>query len=326
MEAVRHRSPAARCPKPPDSRRLAHRRRRAPPSYGHGWVQGAGHGVMTVRFETRASGPGACAHLRRDTPAVDARQPGRQPGLAGVRRRAWPSGSAPAGDDVATGEPLASAAISSTRACGGAQSRHHHRAGVDQFAARSVARGDPTRRAPSSTPPPRPRRRNAARTARRSRRRRCPSPAPPARFRAHRRRRTRPSPTASPPGYTATMSTRGARSPTRAEKRPPLRRRWPNSPSAPVTVSVPAKPMRSAVATFCEPSGCQHRAREAHQHAESAGRRAGRHRQRVAQIGAARRRRARRRCAARRSAPRVRRRRRSGPATARSPPWCRCRG
>lgn len=25
---------------------------------GHGWVQGAGHGVMTVRFETRASGPG----------------------------------------------------------------------------------------------------------------------------------------------------------------------------------------------------------------------------------------------------------------------------
>ena len=26
--------------------------------YGHGWVQGAGHGVMTVRFETRDSGPG----------------------------------------------------------------------------------------------------------------------------------------------------------------------------------------------------------------------------------------------------------------------------
>lgn len=26
--------------------------------HGHGWVQGAGHGVMTVRFETRASGPG----------------------------------------------------------------------------------------------------------------------------------------------------------------------------------------------------------------------------------------------------------------------------
>ena len=26
--------------------------------YGHGWVQGAGHGVVSVRFETRASGPG----------------------------------------------------------------------------------------------------------------------------------------------------------------------------------------------------------------------------------------------------------------------------
>lgn len=28
------------------------------PGFGHGWIQGAGHGVMTVRFETRASGPG----------------------------------------------------------------------------------------------------------------------------------------------------------------------------------------------------------------------------------------------------------------------------
>lgn len=28
------------------------------PEYGHGWVQGAGHGVVTVRFETRSSGPG----------------------------------------------------------------------------------------------------------------------------------------------------------------------------------------------------------------------------------------------------------------------------
>lgn len=27
-------------------------------SYGHGWIQGAGHGVMTVRFETRSTGPG----------------------------------------------------------------------------------------------------------------------------------------------------------------------------------------------------------------------------------------------------------------------------
>jgi DNA polymerase-4 len=28
------------------------------PGYGHGWVQGAGHGVVSVRFETRTSGPG----------------------------------------------------------------------------------------------------------------------------------------------------------------------------------------------------------------------------------------------------------------------------
>jgi DNA polymerase-4 len=28
------------------------------PQFGHGWVQGAGHGVVSVRFETRSSGPG----------------------------------------------------------------------------------------------------------------------------------------------------------------------------------------------------------------------------------------------------------------------------
>lgn len=28
------------------------------PEYGHGWVQGAGHGVVTVRFETRSTGKG----------------------------------------------------------------------------------------------------------------------------------------------------------------------------------------------------------------------------------------------------------------------------
>ena len=28
------------------------------PGYGHGWVQGAGHGVVSVRFETRSTGPG----------------------------------------------------------------------------------------------------------------------------------------------------------------------------------------------------------------------------------------------------------------------------
>ena len=38
--------------------------------HGHGWVQGAGHGVMTVRFETRSSGPGPVHTLPDDTPDV----------------------------------------------------------------------------------------------------------------------------------------------------------------------------------------------------------------------------------------------------------------
>lgn len=43
--------------------------------FGHGWVQGSGHGVVTVRFETRATGPGiartfaaADTSLRRGDP------------------------------------------------------------------------------------------------------------------------------------------------------------------------------------------------------------------------------------------------------------------
>ena len=38
--------------------------------HGHGWVQGAGHGVMTVRFETRSSGPGPVHTMPHDTPDV----------------------------------------------------------------------------------------------------------------------------------------------------------------------------------------------------------------------------------------------------------------
>lgn len=34
---------------------------------GHGWVQGAGHGVVTVRFETRGSGPGPARTFSADT-------------------------------------------------------------------------------------------------------------------------------------------------------------------------------------------------------------------------------------------------------------------
>lgn len=43
--------------------------------YGHGWVQGAGHGVMTVRFETRASGPGPAHTLAHDSPDVTRANP-----------------------------------------------------------------------------------------------------------------------------------------------------------------------------------------------------------------------------------------------------------
>ncbi|BDX32551.1 DNA polymerase IV [Mycobacterium antarcticum] len=39
-------------------------------SLGHGWVQGAGHGVMTVRFESRASGPGQAHTMPHDSPRV----------------------------------------------------------------------------------------------------------------------------------------------------------------------------------------------------------------------------------------------------------------
>jgi DNA polymerase-4 len=38
--------------------------------YGHGWIQGAGHGVMTVRFETRGTGPGPARTLPDDEPRI----------------------------------------------------------------------------------------------------------------------------------------------------------------------------------------------------------------------------------------------------------------
>ena len=43
--------------------------------HGHGWVQGAGHGVMTVRFETRASGPGIARTVRADLPEISRANP-----------------------------------------------------------------------------------------------------------------------------------------------------------------------------------------------------------------------------------------------------------
>ncbi|MBS1693252.1 MAG: DNA polymerase IV [Actinobacteria bacterium] len=40
------------------------------PDHGHGWVQGAGHGVMTVRFETRSTGPGPVRTFPSGTPEI----------------------------------------------------------------------------------------------------------------------------------------------------------------------------------------------------------------------------------------------------------------
>ena len=43
--------------------------------HGHGWIQGAGHGVMTVRFETRGTGPGPVHTFPDDTPDIDRANP-----------------------------------------------------------------------------------------------------------------------------------------------------------------------------------------------------------------------------------------------------------
>jgi DNA polymerase IV len=45
------------------------------PDHGHGWVQGAGHGVMTIRFETRASGPGISRTFPSDLPEISRANP-----------------------------------------------------------------------------------------------------------------------------------------------------------------------------------------------------------------------------------------------------------
>jgi DNA polymerase IV len=71
---------------------------------GHGWVQGAGHGVVTVRFETRSSGPGPARTFPIDTGditsanAVDSLD---WPDYVAALRAEEPSDtSAPAVDDV----------------------------------------------------------------------------------------------------------------------------------------------------------------------------------------------------------------------------------
>ena len=59
--------------------------------FGHGWVQGAGHGVVSVRFETRSSGPGVMRTFAIDDAELSRANP--------VDSLDWPDWSAPAGDD-----------------------------------------------------------------------------------------------------------------------------------------------------------------------------------------------------------------------------------
>jgi DNA polymerase-4 len=75
--------------------------------FGHGWVQGAGHGVVTVRFETRASGPGQARTFPADSADVTRANPIDSldwPDYVGVLLASDPAGtSAPAADDVGDG-------------------------------------------------------------------------------------------------------------------------------------------------------------------------------------------------------------------------------
>ncbi|KQB86737.1 DNA polymerase IV [Corynebacterium lowii] len=45
------------------------------PKYGHGWVQGSGHGIVTVRFETRTTGPGRTLTFAQDDPDLSPADP-----------------------------------------------------------------------------------------------------------------------------------------------------------------------------------------------------------------------------------------------------------
>ncbi|MEE6138700.1 DNA polymerase IV [Mycobacterium sp. 050128] len=72
---------------------------------GHGWVQGAGHGVVTVRFETRSSGPGQARTFPADTADLAGANPidslDWRDYLGELRTGDAAGASAPAGDDVA---------------------------------------------------------------------------------------------------------------------------------------------------------------------------------------------------------------------------------
>ena len=66
------------------------------PRFGHGWVQGSGHGVVSVRFETRSSGPGPMRTFAVETAGLVAADP--------LDSLDWPDWLlAPAGDDIGDG-------------------------------------------------------------------------------------------------------------------------------------------------------------------------------------------------------------------------------
>ena len=67
--------------------------------FGHGWVQGAGHGVMSVRFETRGSGPGMMRTFGDDIPDLRRADPLDSLDWP-VYIAAWAARSAPGGEDV----------------------------------------------------------------------------------------------------------------------------------------------------------------------------------------------------------------------------------
>jgi DNA polymerase IV len=75
--------------------------------FGHGWVQGAGHGVVTVRFETRGSGPGQARTFPADTSELTSANPTDcldWPDYVGALRAEDSAvASAPALDDVGDG-------------------------------------------------------------------------------------------------------------------------------------------------------------------------------------------------------------------------------
>ena len=71
---TRRRSPATAAARPVEPAELPRPWRTGDdvhhPEHGHGWVQGAGHGRVTVRFETRSSGPGRALTFAADDPAL----------------------------------------------------------------------------------------------------------------------------------------------------------------------------------------------------------------------------------------------------------------